>query len=132
MHDVHVSKNAVTGQLEGLPVAWKRQLDNQFSRSEQHEHPGAVLQAIKYYNYAIKQNDSKSDQELLICKPIVTEQLLQIESKEIERNTLLGILIWVLCGCLNTFHLKGHQLKAIYNRQKQIHPKIDYNLFFFR
>ncbi|XP_033326879.1 p21 (RAC1) activated kinase 3 [Megalopta genalis] len=79
-HQFHVSKNAETGQLEGLPDSWIRLLNTQISKSEQNEHPTAALQAIKFYNYSIKR---KPEEE--VFKPFVTEDLIEEESQEIDK-----------------------------------------------
>ncbi|XP_078042891.1 p21 (RAC1) activated kinase 3 [Augochlora pura] len=79
-HKFHVSKNAETGQLEGLPDSWIRLLNTQISKSEQNEHPTAALQAIKFYNYSIKR---KPEEE--VFKPFVTEDLIEEESQEIDK-----------------------------------------------
>lgn len=79
MHDIHVSKNQVTGQLEGLPEAWRRQIFNQITKDEQCENPSAVLQALKYYNYTITKREPAEP-----FKPFVTEKVIDEESKEIE------------------------------------------------
>ncbi|XP_033217690.1 serine/threonine-protein kinase PAK 1 [Belonocnema kinseyi] len=79
-HQFHVSKNAVTGQLEGLPDPWIRLLNAQISKSEQNEHPAAALQAIKYYNYSIKRKPQEE-----VFKPFVTEDLIAEESQEIDK-----------------------------------------------
>lgn len=78
-HRFHVSKNAETGQLEGLPLPWIRLLNAQISKSEQDEHPAAALQAIKFYNYSIKRKSQKR-----VFKPFVTEDLIEEESLEID------------------------------------------------
>ncbi|XP_029163083.1 serine/threonine-protein kinase PAK 1 [Nylanderia fulva] len=79
-HKFHVSKNAETGQLEGLPDPWIRLLNTQISKSEQDEHPDAALQAIKFYNYSIKRKPQ--DQE--VFKPFVTQDLIEEESQAID------------------------------------------------
>lgn len=79
-HKFHVSKNAETGQLEGLPDPWIRLLNTQISKSEQNEHPDAALHAIKFYNYSIKRRPQ--DQE--VFKPFVTQDLIEEESQEIN------------------------------------------------
>ncbi|OAD60298.1 Serine/threonine-protein kinase PAK 1 [Eufriesea mexicana] len=79
-HNFHVSKNAVTGQLEGLPESWIRLLNTQISKSEQNEHPAAALQAIKFYNYSIKRKPEEK-----VFKPFVTEDLIEEESEEIDK-----------------------------------------------
>lgn len=78
-HKFHVSKNAVTGQLEGLPDPWIRLLNAQLSKSEQDEHPAAALQAIKFYNYSIKRKPQEE-----VFKPFVTQDLIEEESQEID------------------------------------------------
>ncbi|EFN84656.1 serine/threonine-protein kinase PAK 2 [Harpegnathos saltator] len=78
-HQFHVSKNAVTGQLEGLPDPWIRLLNAQLSKSEQDEHPAAALQAIKFYNYSIKRKPQEE-----VFKPFVTQDLIEEESQEID------------------------------------------------
>ncbi|KAG7204368.1 hypothetical protein KM043_004812 [Ampulex compressa] len=79
-HEFHVSKNAETGQLEGLPDPWIRFLNTQISKSEQDEHPAAALQAIKFYNYSIKRKPEEK-----VFKPFVTEDLIEEESQEIDK-----------------------------------------------
>lgn len=79
-HQFHVSKNAETGQLEGLPDPWIRLLNAQLSKSEQNEHPAAALQAIKFYNYSIKRKPQEE-----VFKPFVTEDLIAEESQEIDK-----------------------------------------------
>ncbi|XP_014485371.1 PREDICTED: serine/threonine-protein kinase PAK 2 [Dinoponera quadriceps] len=78
-HQFHVSKNAVTGQLEGLPDPWIRLLNAQLSKSEQDEHPAAALQAIKFYNYSMKRKPQEE-----VFKPFVTQDLIEEESQEID------------------------------------------------
>lgn len=78
-HDIHVSKNHKTGQLEGLPSAWLRQIENQITVDEQSRDPNAVYMAVKYYNYSIKK---KVDGE--VFKQIMTEDDVDEESKEID------------------------------------------------
>lgn len=79
-HKFHVSKNAETGQLEGLPESWIRLLNTQISKSEQDENPAAALQAIKYYNYSMKRKPEEK-----VFKPFVTEDLIEEESQEIDK-----------------------------------------------
>ncbi|CAK9809498.1 Serine/threonine-protein kinase PAK 2 [Anthophora quadrimaculata] len=79
-HQFHVSKNAETGQLEGLPESWIRLLNTQITKSEQDEHPAAALQAIKFYNYSIKRKPEEN-----VFKPFVTEDLIEEESQEIDK-----------------------------------------------
>lgn len=38
---IHVSKNQLTGDLEGLPKAWTRLLKSQITEEEQNDHPDA-------------------------------------------------------------------------------------------
>lgn len=38
---IHVSKNQLTGDLEGLPKAWMRLLKTQITDAEQHQNPDA-------------------------------------------------------------------------------------------
>lgn len=79
-HKFHVSKNVVTGQLEGLPDRWIQELDKQITKSEQNENPAAALQAIKFYNYSIKKKPQEE-----VFKPFVTERLIAEESQEIDK-----------------------------------------------
>ncbi|XP_066591935.1 serine/threonine-protein kinase PAK 3 [Prorops nasuta] len=79
-HQFHVSKNAETGQLEGLPDPWIRLLNAQLSKSEQDEFPIAVLQAIKFYSYSIKKRPQEE-----VFKPLVTENVIAEESQEIDK-----------------------------------------------
>ncbi|XP_053995959.1 serine/threonine-protein kinase PAK 2 [Hylaeus anthracinus] len=79
-HKFHVSKNAETGQLEGLPESWTRLLNTQISKSEQDEHPAAALQAIKFYNYSIKRKPEEK-----VFKSFVTEDYIEEESQEIDK-----------------------------------------------
>lgn len=78
-HSVHVSKNAETGQLEGLPEPWRRLIYNQITKDEQSENPDAVLHAIKYYNYSITKKEVQEP-----FKPFVTEKVINEESEQIE------------------------------------------------
>ncbi|XP_058789521.1 serine/threonine-protein kinase PAK 1 [Phymastichus coffea] len=81
-HQFHVSKNAQTGQLEGLPDSWIRLLNTQITKSEQNEHPAAALQAIKFYNYSIKKKPTPQEE---VFKPFVTEDVIEEESIEIDK-----------------------------------------------
>ncbi|XP_018324231.1 serine/threonine-protein kinase PAK 3 [Agrilus planipennis] len=81
IHDIHVFTNKETGQLEGLPLAWQRQIGNLFTKAEQNNNPDALLHAVKYYNYSIKK---KEDSEPPF-KPFVTEQDIVEESEEIDK-----------------------------------------------
>lgn len=38
---IHVSKNQLTGDLEGLPKAWTRLLKSTITEEEQHDNPDA-------------------------------------------------------------------------------------------
>lgn len=81
-HEFHVIKNQETGQLEGLPDSWIRLLNTQITKLEQKEHPAAALQAIKFYNYSIKKKPCDIE---IVCKPFVTEDLIEEESLEIDK-----------------------------------------------
>lgn len=78
-HDIHVSKNKTTGQLEGLPAAWLRQIGNLITEDEQTRDPTAVFMAVKYYNYSIKKKEEGD-----VFKQIMTEDDIIEESKEID------------------------------------------------
>lgn len=77
---VHVSKNHLTGDLEGLPAAWKRLVDTQISPAEQHDHPDAAYQAVKFYNYSIKKKETIEP-----FKQILTEEAFCEESRRIDQ-----------------------------------------------
>lgn len=79
-HDIHVIKNEKTGQLEGLPSSWLRQIGNQITQDEQNRDPDAVYLAVKYYNYSIKKKVEEEDG----IKHIMTEDDIAEESKEID------------------------------------------------
>lgn len=79
VHGIHVSKNNITGDLEGLPRQWQKVMDTQITFDEQQEHPDAVYQAVKFYNYSIKKKD-----QLEPFKPFITEEAIHEESAEIE------------------------------------------------
>lgn len=79
-HDIHVRKNEQTGQLEGLPSAWIRQIGNQITQDEQNRDPTAVFMAVKYYNYSIKKKEEGGE----VFKQIMTEEDIDEESKEID------------------------------------------------
>ncbi|XP_037952168.1 serine/threonine-protein kinase PAK 3-like [Teleopsis dalmanni] len=74
----HVSRNKETGDLEGLPTPWLRLMNAQITRDEQDKNPDAAYQAVKYYNYSIKKKDND------IFKPLITEEAIHEESKEID------------------------------------------------
>ncbi|KAK4881280.1 hypothetical protein RN001_004599 [Aquatica leii] len=79
IHDIHVIKNKETGQLEGLPLAWQRQIGNLFTKAEQNNNPDALLHAIKYYNYSMKKKEESEP-----FKHIVTERDIDEESEAIN------------------------------------------------
>ncbi|XP_063697041.1 serine/threonine-protein kinase PAK 2-like [Culicoides brevitarsis] len=80
VHGIHVERNKLTGDLEGLPNQWKKILDTQFTQDEQSQNPDAVYQAMKLFQYSCK---PKKDNETYI-KPIITEEVISEESKEID------------------------------------------------
>ncbi|CAO1434899.1 unnamed protein product [Diamesa serratosioi] len=77
---IHVSKNQLTGDLEGLPKAWIKLLDSTITADEQHTNPDAAYQAVKFYNYSIKKRDNAEP-----FKPFITEEAINEESEEIEK-----------------------------------------------
>lgn len=77
---IHVSRNLITGDLEGLPPAWLRQLNSQITQDEQNQNPDAAYQAVKFYNYSIKKKDNAD-----VFKPFFTEQTIHEESEEIDK-----------------------------------------------
>lgn len=77
---VHVSKNHLTGDLEGLPAAWKRLVDAQLTLAEREDHPDAAYQAVKFYNYSIKKKEPIEP-----FKPILTEEAFSEESRRIDQ-----------------------------------------------
>ncbi|XP_066997290.1 serine/threonine-protein kinase PAK 2 [Anabrus simplex] len=79
-HQFHVSVNAETGQLEGLPDSMIQFLNTQISKEEQDDNPYAALQAIKFYNYSMKKKPTEP------FKPFITEKVIEEESEEIEKN----------------------------------------------
>lgn len=79
IHDIHVSKNKETGQLEGLPLAWQRQIGNLFTEAEQSKNPDALIYAVKYYNYSMKKKEETEP-----FKPFVTERDIDEESEAID------------------------------------------------
>jgi p21-activated kinase 1 len=46
---IHVSKNQLTGDLEGLPKAWTRLLKSTITEDEQNENPSAGKYTFYYY-----------------------------------------------------------------------------------
>ncbi|KAK5649250.1 hypothetical protein RI129_000279 [Pyrocoelia pectoralis] len=108
IHDIHVIKNKETGQLEGLPLAWQRQIGNLFTKAEQNKNPDALIHAIKYYNYSMKKKE-----EIEPFKLIVTERDIDEESEAINlymnsdaahqsRECLLNDPLNVNCGQFGT------------------------------
>lgn len=80
VHDIHVSKNDMTGDLEGLPKAWLRIMDSQITQDEQTKNPDAAYQAVRFYNYSIKKKDNPEP-----FKPFITEEAINEESEEIDK-----------------------------------------------
>lgn len=80
VHDIHVSKNDMTGDLEGLPKAWLRIMNSQITQDEQHQNPDAAYQAVRFYNYSIKKKDNTEP-----FKPFITETAIHEESEEIDK-----------------------------------------------
>ncbi|XP_037041343.1 serine/threonine-protein kinase PAK 1 [Bradysia coprophila] len=80
VHDIHVSKNHMTGDLEGLPKAWLRIMDSQITQDEQTKNPDAAYQAVRFYNYSIKKKDNPEP-----FKPFITEEAIHEESEEIDK-----------------------------------------------
>ncbi|GJQ77630.1 Pak3 [Trypoxylus dichotomus] len=76
-HDIHVSKNKVTGQLEGLPTAWLKQISYQITEQEKCQNPGAVVDAVKYYNYSMKKKEPESFK-------FITEEGIDEETADME------------------------------------------------
>lgn len=77
---VHVSKNHLTGDLEGLPAAWRRLVDAQLTLAEREDHPDAAYQAVKFYNYSIKKKEPIEP-----FKPLLTEEAFSEESRRIDQ-----------------------------------------------
>lgn len=80
VHGIHVSKNDMTGDLEGLPKAWLRIMNSQITQDEQHQNPDAAYQAVRFYNYSIKKKDNTEP-----FKPFITEEAINEESEEIDK-----------------------------------------------
>ncbi|CAL4070219.1 unnamed protein product, partial [Meganyctiphanes norvegica] len=50
-HVVHVEINPLTGELQGLPEAWKMMLQSSnITEAEQKQNPQAVLQVLEYWH----------------------------------------------------------------------------------
>lgn len=81
VHDIHVSKNDTTGDLEGLPKAWLRIMNAQITQDEQHQNPDAAYQAVRFYNYSIKKKENNTEP----FKPFITEEAIHEESEEIDK-----------------------------------------------
>lgn len=77
---VHVSKNVETGDLEGLPPAWRRLVDAHLTAADRHDHPDAAYQAVKFYNYSIKKKEAIEP-----FKPLLTEEAFSEESRRIDQ-----------------------------------------------
>lgn len=86
VHGIHVQRNKETGDLEGLPPQWKTFLDTQLTQAEQTQNPNAVYQALKLFQYSIK---PKKENEAF--KPIITEDVITEESKEIDEYVKIKI-----------------------------------------
>lgn len=76
-HDIHVSKNMVTGKLEGLPTAWLRQISYQITEQEKSQNPSAVVDAVKYYNYSMKKKEPEAFK-------LITEEDIDEETADME------------------------------------------------
>lgn len=81
VHDIHVIKNDMTGDLEGLPKAWLRIMNAQITQDEQHQNPDAAYQAVRFYNYSIKKKENNTEP----FKPFITEEAIHEESEEIDK-----------------------------------------------
>jgi len=74
-HDIHVIKTD-DGSLEGLPTAWKRQVENELATSNNKTlNYGAAFDAVKFFNYQIKHNYEKV---------LITENQVGAETKAID------------------------------------------------
>lgn len=80
VHDIHVSKNMLTGNLEGLPKTWLKIMNTQITQDEQNNNPDAAYQAVKFYNYSIKKKDVNEP-----FKPFITEEAIHEESEQIDK-----------------------------------------------
>lgn len=79
VHGMHVSKDKVTGEIQGLPKTWIRIMNSQITQDEQHKNPDAAYQAVKFYNYSIKKKDNVEP-----FKPFITEEIINEESEQIN------------------------------------------------
>ncbi|XP_055639646.1 serine/threonine-protein kinase PAK 3 [Toxorhynchites rutilus septentrionalis] len=80
VHGIHVSKNKLTGDLEGLPKAWIRLMDASITHDEQSKNPEAAYQAVKFYNYSIKKKEQAEP-----FKPFITEDAIHEETESIDQ-----------------------------------------------
>lgn len=80
---IHVTKNKETGQLEGLPESWRRQIGKQITQHEQDKNPDIVMQALKYYNYSMKMKEQPTE-----FKPFITEKDIVEETENIDNYLL--------------------------------------------
>lgn len=80
VHGIHVSKNTLTGDLEGLPKAWIRLMDASITHDEQSKNPEAAYQAVKFYNYSIKKKEQAEP-----FKPFITEDAINEETESIDQ-----------------------------------------------
>ncbi|KAL9698435.1 hypothetical protein quinque_001876 [Culex quinquefasciatus] len=80
VHGIHVSKNHLTGDLEGLPKAWIRLMDASITHDEQSKNPEAAYQAVKFYNYSIKKKEQAEP-----FKPFITEDAIHEETESIDQ-----------------------------------------------
>lgn len=86
MHEFHVSKNAVTGKLEGLPTSWIKIMNNQITQAEQNDNLDAAIQAVKFYNYSIKKKDTTEPFKPFVTKEIIDEETVEIDTYVGDRN----------------------------------------------
>lgn len=68
VHGIHVSKNDMTGDIEGLPLAWLRIIDSL-----------NITSGAKFYNYSIEKQDNPEQ-----FKPFITEDAISEESEFID------------------------------------------------
>ncbi|XP_017771418.1 PREDICTED: serine/threonine-protein kinase PAK 1 [Nicrophorus vespilloides] len=76
-HDIHVHKTD-DGKLEGLPTAWQKQIQSQFTEDELSHNYQAAVNAVKYLNYTAthKHGDFKF---------FITEKNIEEETNAIDR-----------------------------------------------